>query len=60
MPVPSSEEEAREVIARFERAARDVREDEDVADNVVQHMLSDRTGLRDEKWLGSEEEELDA
>lgn len=58
--VPASAEEARSIIERFERAAEAVRGDEDVSDNVVQHMLSDRTGLLQEKWLGSEKEELDA
>ncbi|KAF5392458.1 hypothetical protein D9757_002249 [Collybiopsis confluens] len=58
--VPSTEKEAREIISTFERAAEAVRGDEEVSDNVVQHMLSDRTGLEQEKWLGSEQEELDA
>ncbi|KAJ7101469.1 phospholipase D [Mycena belliarum] len=58
--IPQSESEAREVIERFERAAKEVRGDEDVSDNVVQHMLHDRTNLLDEKWLGTEQEELDA
>jgi phospholipase D1/2 len=58
--IPESEDAARQVIERFEAAARGVRGDEDVADNVVQHMLNDKTGLLDEKWLGTEQEELDA
>jgi phospholipase D1/2 len=60
IPIPESEDAARELIERFEAAAKEVRGDEDVADNVAQHMLSDRTGLLDEKWLGTEQEELDA
>ncbi|KAJ7482689.1 hypothetical protein FB451DRAFT_1235871 [Mycena latifolia] len=60
VPIPESEDAAREVIERFERAAREVRGDEDVADNVAQHMLHDRTSLMEEKWLGTEQEELDA
>ncbi|KAJ3930150.1 MAG: phospholipase D [Lentinula lateritia] len=60
VPVPETEEEAKEIIRRFERAAEAVRGDEDVSDNVVQHMLSDKTGLEQEKWLGSEQEEFDA
>lgn len=59
-PIPETEEQAEEVIKRFEEAAKGVRGDEDVSDNVAQHMLNDRTGLLDEKWLGSEEEELNA
>ena len=31
--------------------------DDEVSDNVVQHMLGDRTGLLDEKWAGTEDEE---
>ncbi|KAJ7932951.1 hypothetical protein B0H13DRAFT_1953904 [Mycena leptocephala] len=58
--IPESEDAARQLIERFEAAARGVRGDEDVADNVVQHMLNDKTGLLDEKWLGTEQEELDA
>jgi len=60
VPIPESEDAAQQVIERFEAAARNVRGDEDVADNVAQHMLGDRTSLLDEKWLGTEREELDA
>lgn len=59
-PLPQSVDEARELIERFEHGADGLRSDEPVADNVVQHMLQDRTSLWDEKWLGSEEEELNA
>jgi phospholipase D1/2 len=60
VPVPESEEKARETIERFEHGADSVRSDEEVADTVSQHMLADRTGLLDEKWLGTEQEERDA
>ncbi|KAJ6510983.1 hypothetical protein C8R45DRAFT_965797 [Mycena sanguinolenta] len=60
VPIPESEDAAREIIERFEAAAKSVRGDEDVADNVAQHMLDDRTGLLEEKWLGTQQEELDA
>ncbi|KAK7030848.1 hypothetical protein VNI00_013956 [Paramarasmius palmivorus] len=60
VPIPQSEEEADDIIKRFEGAAGQVRGDEEVSDNVVQHMLQDRTSLLDEKWLGTEEEELNA
>ncbi|KAG7085424.1 hypothetical protein E1B28_002985 [Marasmius oreades] len=60
IPIPRSEEEAKDIIRRFEEAAEQVRQDEDVADNVVQHMLMDRTQLADEKWLGTEDEEREA
>ncbi|KAJ7848734.1 hypothetical protein B0H14DRAFT_2356604, partial [Mycena olivaceomarginata] len=61
VPIPESEDAVwRRVIEKFEAAAKAVRGDEDVADNVAQHMLHDRTSLLEEKWLGSEQEELDA
>lgn len=59
-PLPESKSEAVEIIERFERASEQIRGDEDVSDTVVQHALQDNTGLRDEKWLGTEEEELNA
>lgn len=59
-PIPESDEQAEETIRRFEDGAKSVRGDEDVSDNVVQHMLQDRTSLLDEEWLGTEEEELNS
>ncbi|KAI0703476.1 phospholipase D/nuclease [Cytidiella melzeri] len=59
-PLPSSVDEAREIIERFQHGADGLRSDEDVSDNVVQHMLSDTTSLLDEKWLGTEDEERNA
>ena len=55
--LPRTVEEAIDIIRRFERGAGDLRSDADVADNVAQHALQDRTSLFDEKWLGTEEEE---
>jgi phospholipase D1/2 len=55
--MPETEEEARDIIRRFEKGAEDLRGDEDVSDSVAQHALTDRTNLLDEKWLGTEEEE---
>jgi phospholipase D1/2 len=60
IPFPPTEDEARELVRRFERGADGIRGDEDVSDSVAQHMLGDWTGLLDEKWLGTEEEELAA
>ncbi|KAJ7860569.1 hypothetical protein B0H14DRAFT_2350578 [Mycena olivaceomarginata] len=45
VPIPESEDAARRVIEKFEAVAKAVRGDEDVADNVAQHMLHDRTSL---------------
>ena len=58
VPIPATEQEAREVVRRFENAAG--RSDAGVSDNVVQHMMADKTSLLDERWLGTEEEELNA
>jgi phospholipase D1/2 len=58
--VPQTQQEARDIIEKFERAAREIRSDENVSDNVVQHVLRDRTGLLDERWEGNEEEEREA
>ena len=59
-PLPASIAEARETIDRWRQAAEDFRADDVVSDNVVQHMLHDRTGLHDEQWLGTEDEERNA
>jgi phospholipase D1/2 len=60
IPIPATEAEARDIIERFERGADGIRGDQEVADNVAQHMLRDQTTLANEKWLGTEQEELDA
>lgn len=57
VPLPQSIDEARDIIERFQRGADNLRSDEDVSDNVVQHMMKDSTSLQNEKWLGTEEEE---
>lgn len=57
VPLPQSDEEARLIVKRFEEGANNLRSDEDVADIVSQHMLSDRTSLLEENWLGTEDEE---
>lgn len=59
-PLPKTVDEARQIIERFEHGADELRSDENVADNVVQHMLRDSTNLLDEKWAGTEEEERSA
>ncbi|KAF8129820.1 hypothetical protein EV363DRAFT_1399636 [Boletus edulis] len=50
VPLPESVEAARQVIARFESGAQDLRSDDMVADSG--------RSLLDETWVGSEEEEL--
>ncbi|KAI0773032.1 phospholipase D/nuclease [Trametes elegans] len=59
-PLPASVTEAREIVEKWISAAKKVRDDTDVADNVAQHMLHDRTSLLEEKWLGTEDEERGA
>ncbi|KAG8215687.1 hypothetical protein J3R82DRAFT_7561 [Butyriboletus roseoflavus] len=58
VPLPESIEAARQVIARFESGAQNLRSDEMVADSVSHHALQGRQSLSDETWMGSEEEEL--
>lgn len=58
--LPRTVEEARDIIENFQHGADSLRSDEEVSDNVVQHMLTDVTSLHDEKWLGTEEEERNA
>jgi phospholipase D1/2 len=58
VPVPQLEEQARQVIAQFERGAPRV--DVDVSDSVSSHRLQDVTSLLNEKWLGTDQEELNS
>src|SRR5882762_2066103 len=58
--IPVDSEAARHVVENFQNGARGVRSDDPVADNVAQHRLQDETNLLEEKWLGTEEEELNA
>lgn len=58
MEYPKTEEEARQIIEKFEAGAIGERLDDLVSDSVAHHALMDKTGLQQEKWLGSEQEEL--
>ncbi|TFK21685.1 phospholipase D [Coprinopsis marcescibilis] len=58
--VPQSDEAADEVVSKFEHGADNLRRDASVADSVSGHLLDDKTSLLDEKWLGTEDEELNA
>ena len=58
--IPVDSEAARHVVEKFQKGAQGVRSDEMVADTVSQHRLQDNTSLLEEKWLGTEEEELNA
>jgi phospholipase D1/2 len=61
-PLPRSYSDAVALIERFERGANALvgRQHDAVADTVGQHALQDETELRDERWLGTEEEELNS
>jgi phospholipase D1/2 len=61
-PLPRSYSDAVAVIERFERGANALvgRRHDAVADTVGQHALQDETELRDEQWLGTEQEELNS
>jgi len=58
--LPATDEEARAIVEKFQHGADSLRGDTEVSDSVSQHLLDDTTGLLDEKWLGTEEEELNA
>lgn len=58
MVYPMTEEEARQIIEKFEAGAIGERPDDPVSDSVAHHALMDTTDLQQEKWLGSEQEEL--
>ena len=58
--IPKTVEEATEKIRKFEDAAKTLRSDRQVSDSIAHHAMIDDTSLLDEKWLGTEQEELDA
>ncbi|EIW74184.1 phospholipase D [Coniophora puteana RWD-64-598 SS2] len=60
VPLPPNYDAAKDIIERFQEGAQGVRGDDAVADSVAQHALRDVTELKDEQWLGTEEEELNS
>lgn len=60
VPLPPSDDEAKNIVHAFETAARNIRSDENVSDSVSQHLLTDATPLTSEQWLGTPEEEKEA
>ncbi|KAG9057927.1 hypothetical protein FS842_002929 [Serendipita sp. 407] len=58
--LPATVEEATATIEKFQSSAKSLRDDHQVSDSVAHHALADSTSLLDEKWLGSDQEELDA
>ena len=59
VPVPAYQA-AKQTLEKWESAARQLREGKDVSDSVAHHMLRDEISLKEERWLGTPEEELDA
>ncbi|KAH9840894.1 phospholipase D/nuclease [Rhodofomes roseus] len=55
--LPQSYEEAKAIVDRWHDTASRLRGGGDISDNVVQHMMHDRTNLTDEGWLGSPDEQ---
>lgn len=56
---PATVEEAVATVEKFESGAVGLRDDIHVSDSVAHHALMDSTSLLQEKWLGTEQEELD-
>ncbi|KAH9929263.1 phospholipase D [Fomitopsis serialis] len=55
--LPQSYEEAKDIVDRWHDTAIRLRGGGDISDNVVQHMMHDRTDLKEEGWLGTPDEE---
>lgn len=56
-PLPKTEEEARDILRRFEAGAP--QDDAEISDNICQHAFMPGSSLETEKWHGTEQEELD-
>lgn len=57
--LPPTVEAAVEIVEKFEAGAVGLRDDHHVSDSIAHHTLMDSTNLKQEKWLGTEKEELD-
>jgi phospholipase D1/2 len=57
--LPPTVEAAVEIVEKFEAGAVGLRDDHHVSDSIAHHALMDSTNLQQEKWLGTEKEELD-
>lgn len=56
---PATVEEAVQIVEKFEAGAVGLRDDIQVSDSIAHHALMDDTNMLQEKWLGTEQEELD-
>lgn len=57
-PLPQDRAEAKRTVDRFEDTAKDALGGSQVSDNVGHHAMKGTGSLWEERWLGSEEEEL--
>lgn len=48
--VPGTYQQAVDIIKKFESGAK--RSDEEVSDTISQHVQQDKTGIKNERWLG--------
>lgn len=58
LPLPQDRREAKSIVDRFENAAKEVLGNFPVSDNVGQHAMRAPGSLLQERWFGTEEEEL--
>jgi len=58
LPLPQDRQQAKNTVDRFENEAKEVLGNRCVSDNVGQHALRAPGSLLEEKWFGTEEEEL--
>jgi phospholipase D1/2 len=56
---PPTVEAAVEIVEKFEAGGVGLRDDIHVSDSIAHHALMDDTSLLQEKWLGTDQEELD-
>lgn len=56
---PPTVEAAVEIVEKFEAGAVGQRDDIHVSDSIAHHALMDDTSLLQEKWFGTDQEELD-
>ncbi|RPD76227.1 hypothetical protein L226DRAFT_521907 [Lentinus tigrinus ALCF2SS1-7] len=54
--MPGTLEEAREIVDHWREAAQELRSDEAISDNVVQHKLHDLTSLVEKRGAGTEDQ----
>lgn len=58
LPLPQDPQQAKRIVDRFENTAKDVLGNFRVSDNVGQHAMRAPGSLLQERWFGTEQEEL--